>query len=566
MKNCRQCRSSFEVSEQDLSFYKKVSPEFAGKKYLIPPPTLCPDCRQQRRLAFRNERKLYNRKSDLSGKDIVSIYSPDSPYKVYDQEEWWGDRWDGLDYGIDFDFSKTLSEQLASLYRDVPHASLYNVNTENSYFTNYALNQKNCYLIFGAGNNEDCLYGKYIVDSKNVVDSLAVYSSELCYEGVASDNCYGCKYFLNSRNCKDCLMIEDCLACRDCIACFGLRSKQYCIFNKQYTRDEYEKLCLEYKSLSSGQVLDLRQKLDELKADSPHIQSHIYASENCSGDGIYNSKNCINCFESKNCENCKFMYFSPNCFETYDCSFCAPDGVRFCYNVCSTVDLESCMTAFFVWYGHDIYYSVDCHNSGNLFACVGLKSQSYCILNKKYSKEEYENLAAKIASHMIGTGEWGEYFPISISPFAYNETIAQEYFPLDEEEALSNGWRWREEKHEVPDVKKVIPAQRLPDSIEDVPDEILDWAIECEKTARPFRIIPQELKFYRSQGLPIPHLHPDERHKCRLSLRNPYKLWPDKCDKCSKEIESSYPPVSRTGSPDRPEKVYCEKCYLDDVY
>ena len=59
-------------------------------------------------------------------------------------------------------------------------------------------------------------------------------------------------------------------------------------------------------------------------------------------------------------------------------------------------------------------------------------------------------------------------------------------------------------------------------------------------------------------NLPIPHLHPDERHKDRMALRNPRKLWKRTCDKCVKEIETSY-------APDRPEKVYCEECYLKEL-
>lgn len=90
-KSCKSCGVSFVVTDRDLEFYDKVSPVFAGRKESIPTPTLCPDCRQRRRLAFRNERKLYRRKCDLTGKDIVSVYSPDKPYKVYGQSVWWGD-------------------------------------------------------------------------------------------------------------------------------------------------------------------------------------------------------------------------------------------------------------------------------------------------------------------------------------------------------------------------------------------------------------------------------------------------------------------------------------------
>jgi len=160
---------------------------------------------------------------------------------------------------------------------------------------------------------------------------------------------------------------------------------------------------------------------------------------------------------------------------------------------------------------------------------------------------------------MKKTDEWGEFFPTSISPFGYNEIAAFEYYPLTKKESLTKGWKWKESDDVISDVTKTIPASKLPDSIEDIPDDILNWGIICEVSDRPFKIVPQELKFYRTNKLPIPHLHPDERYKMRLSLRNPRKLCDRTCNKCSTDIKTSY-------HPDRPEKVYCEKCYLKEVY
>ncbi|MEK7136870.1 MAG: hypothetical protein AAB853_01165, partial [Patescibacteria group bacterium] len=93
-KNCLQCGQSFEVTESDLAFYEKVSPEFGGKKYAVPSPSLCPDCRFQRRLMFRNDRYFYTRPSAKSGKELITLYSPDKPYNVVSKEEWWEDDWD----------------------------------------------------------------------------------------------------------------------------------------------------------------------------------------------------------------------------------------------------------------------------------------------------------------------------------------------------------------------------------------------------------------------------------------------------------------------------------------
>jgi hypothetical protein len=137
--------------------------------------------------------------------------------------------------------------------------------------------------------------------------------------------------------------------------------------------------------------------------------------------------------------------------------------------------------------------------------------------------------------------------------------MSQEYFPLTRSEVERRGWQWREEREEVPRVSKIIPAKTLPDTIADVPDDILNWAIQSEESSRPFRIVRQELDFYRSMELPVPRLHPDERHHRRIALRNPRRLWKRTCQKCGKGIETTY-------SPERSEIVYCEECYLKEVY
>lgn len=63
-KSCRRCQKSFDMSDEDIKFYEKISPTFNGTKFAIPSPTLCPACRGMRRLSFRNERNLYKRTCD----------------------------------------------------------------------------------------------------------------------------------------------------------------------------------------------------------------------------------------------------------------------------------------------------------------------------------------------------------------------------------------------------------------------------------------------------------------------------------------------------------------------
>ena len=123
-KICAISGQAFAIYQSDLDFYDKISPTFNGVKYPIPTPTLCPEERQRRRLSFRNERKLYRRQCDASKKSIISIYSPDKPYKVYDQKIRWSDDRDPMDYGMEFDFSKSFSEQFEVLMMKVPLINL----------------------------------------------------------------------------------------------------------------------------------------------------------------------------------------------------------------------------------------------------------------------------------------------------------------------------------------------------------------------------------------------------------------------------------------------------------
>lgn len=68
------------------------------------------------------------------------------------------------------------------------------------------------------------------------------------------------------------------------------------------------------------------------------------------------------------------------------------------------------------------------------------RHQKNGVFNILYSQQEYDALVPKIIDHMKSTGEWGEFFPHQLSPYAYNETIAQEYFPLNPEISRKQEW------------------------------------------------------------------------------------------------------------------------------
>jgi hypothetical protein len=158
-------------------------------------------------------------------------------------------------------------------------------------------------------------------------------------------------------------------------------------------------------------------------------------------------------------------------------------------------------------------------------------------------------------------------------PFAYNETVAQEYSPKNKEQTLKAGYFWREPEER--NYKITLAAKDLPQSIEETKDSILNEIIGCEHEGKcdegcslAFKIIPEELQLYRKMGVPLPKLCFNCRHTQRFKRKNPQKLWHRQCmcgianhgheGKCNNEFETSY-------APDRPETVYCEKCYQQEV-
>lgn len=556
-KTCKLCSAFFDVTDSDLEFYERVSPIFNWERYTIPSPSTCPDCSLQKRLAWRNERNLYRRKCDATWKNIVSMFSPDKPYKVYEQGEWWSDKWDPKDYSKEFDFSKTFFEQWGELLLNIPQVSLAVQDSENSEYSNYAINNKNCYLTFWGDYSEDCEYGTFQFYTKNSVDFYRIINCENTYECINCNECYDTSFSRDSKNLSSCSFCINCTSCTDCIWCNNLTNKQYYIFNKQSTKEEVEKIKSSFSKYSN--LKEFKNKVYDFFSKWIYKYADISQSENCTWDRISSSKDCDNCFWVDSWENWKDLFICINFNNVRNSALIWfwSDNVYDSFWITSWFNMA--FTSYTWGDNTNIYYCNQCYNNcNNLFGCIWLRSSSYCILNKQYSKEEYETLVPKIINHMKSNWEWWEFPAASLSQFWYNESVACEYFPLTKEEAIEKWFKWSDFENPAPNVEKIIPASKLPDSIDDIPDDILNWAINCEISNKPFRIIKPELEFYRKHSLPIPRRHPDLRHLDRMKLRNPMKIYDRNCDKCGADIKTTY-------SPNRTEIIYCEECYNKNI-
>ncbi len=570
---CQNCKSDFTIEPDDFGFYEKIK---------VPPPTFCPECRAQRRLAWRNDTTLYNRVCDLCKKSVVTIYSNESDITVYCNKCWWGDNWDPIQYKQDYDFSRSFFEQLKELTLKVPHLGLVNddgIGSLNCEYTQDFAFAKNCYMVFIAWHIENVMYSYFMLAGKDMMDCMNIRSkSEWLYECMITSSCYQVKYSQFCLNCINSQFLYNCRDSSDCFMCAGLRSKKYFFKNKKYSKEEYEKILKSYQLDTFSGVEKAQKEFNNFILKYPRKYADNFRnSNNVVGDVVSYSKNVKNCFILKASENCKYVNLGEEVKDSYDMA--TGGELSECYEDI-TCDLSSRnLFGIFSWKNQDIEYTQHCHNSKSLFGCVGLRNKKYCIFNKQYTKEEYEILVLKIKDQMntvpyidkVGNQyKFGEFYPAELSPFGYNETIAQEQFPLSKEEVEKKGHRWQDNIQKTTGKETLLP-DNIPDSINDVEDSILNEVLSCIDCKRNYKIVPNELIFYKKMVIPIPRKCFFCRHADRIKKRNPFKLWHRACmcDKpnhanhldirCPSEFETSY-------APERPEIVYCEKCYQAEVY
>ena len=221
-KTCQNCKSDFPVYEEDLKFYERFE---------VGLPKMCPLCRAQRRLAFRNERVFYKRLCDKCKKDMISMYSPNKPYPVWCYDCWFSDDWDATEYGKNYDSNRPFLEQVQEIYNRVPKVALIYVRSVNSEYVNISADNKNSYMLVESSNNEGCIHCYWIQQCQDLIDVSFSHQTELSYD---SDDCYNSYRLFYGKGChssRESYFLLDCRDCANCIGCTNLRSKQYHIFN-----------------------------------------------------------------------------------------------------------------------------------------------------------------------------------------------------------------------------------------------------------------------------------------------------------------------------------------------
>ena len=554
VKKCSQCERDFEIFQEDIDFYHKLH---------VPPPKLCPDCRKQRRMVFSNNTTFYKKQCDAPGhsEDVISLFSDELDQKVYDHQYWWSDVWDPMSFSKEYDFSKQFFAQFHDFYRNFPLIQTSrDPKSVGSDYTAYGMELKNCYYVFGGINSENILYGNWPIYARDCIDIWVAYKSELCYEIVSGSDNYNCNFLYFSNNCLDSSFLYDCRNCSSCFGSANLRNKKYYFFNEPLAKEEYEQKMTEVYLGSRKSFIFWKDKFIKSLENKVRRATRNEKSQNSLGTFLRECRDCFMGFWVENGENMRYVDYGLSAKDAMDMTLVGSSMRTELVYESVNISTYSIKFSHMTRNSNFLEYCINCYNCENCFGCVGLRNKKYCIFNKQYTEEEYWKTLDEIKTKMLQDGEYGEFFPISISPYPYNASLAQFEFPLIKEGAKRMGAYWAEQEVSLEGIDRetILKADEVPDDIKEVNDDILNKVIICEVTGKPFRIIKEELEFYRRKNLPLPIKHPYQRIMERWVMKEPFRLWKYTCSNCGKEMYTSCDPARKL-------KVFCEECYLKEV-
>jgi len=313
-RTCEYSWLPFAIFQGDIDFYDKIGPTINGNKYPCLPPIRCPHERRRQKLSFRNNKKLYKRNCDKTGKSIISMYSSDKPYTIYHQDVWYSDDRDPMDYGKDYDPEKGFFDQYNDLLHLVPKMALINVNTENSQYSNYIADAKNCYMSSIVYRwNENIYYSFRVMHgSKDCSDLYNCSNAELSISCSDCINIYASYYLHGCNDCQDCYFSSLLKNCSHCLFCHNLINKNYYIHNKPVSKQEYT----EY--------------LNKIKSDENFFNNSFQIFQQLLQQQIVPALHMINCHDSigNNLINCKNTIYSSWCEDFENCRYSRGENAK----------------------------------------------------------------------------------------------------------------------------------------------------------------------------------------------------------------------------------------------
>ena len=594
LHTCKYCGEEFPLFDLEKEMLDKH-----GFKYR----DYCSECNFKLLNIFINNKYLYHRKDSKSNKKLISLISEDFEWDVIDVNDYKKLLVD--DFAIKFqkDLWDDIFSDFYELVKSFPKPSrLTYPSVENWEYSSDVWWCKNVYLshcIFYDCENIFYSFNTFL-SSKNIYSSYSILNSSNIYFSRNASNSHNIFNCFDIWNSSDLLYCRGMNNCKNCIFSCNQTNKSYLIFNKQYNKEEYQKLKTDILEKLSNKKWEeeLLERYEKFLQENLVQQSlDMINAEKSVWEGIIDSKNVINCFGAKDTENCinVMNIWSSNLINNNIC------------NSTKTWDVENSIWSISFWWNtyeafyslslvesKNIYYSIDIESSEECMFCIWLRAKKYHILNKWYSKDQYFFIKEKLISKLKKEWTWWEPLSHHLSPYPYNDTLAYDFYKVNKiiysdsreeiidkdakwiitlnsndfisdwtldlwwKEKIKIKWRTKDKEINIPENASTIESKQLP-SIQEVDNSILDKVIICEKSKRPYRIMPSELNFLKKYNLALPTLHNDLRIDKLRSYRPIWQMHLWVCDKCNKECLTVFKNKTKY-------RVYCSGCYREFMY
>ena len=451
--------------------------------------------------------------------DMISRFPDTNKVTIVDKDIFEENRDDLVKKWIDYNSDIDFFENFKILFDQTPQPNfIHYLPSENSNYTDSANCSKNAYLsnvvVFGCenvayscairSNVSNCYNSLYVIEnSDNIYSSLGV---------VSSYNIFYSKYIQNSNHIY---FSSNMIGCSECIFCDDLENASYYIENKKYDKAEYiqkKQEILNHKS----KFLDYYKKVNK--------NGKNYASTNttwtfaCNSEDVENGSFIVNV---KDARNCIFIWAEDGNENMYDNFITGASFWNDLYGVLNSWWSSHLYIQAHASLSNTCFYSYNLLECHHCIGCIGLKNKSYCIFNKQYSKEEWEDLANQIFSQMDQDWILWDFFPWHINPFYFNDTMAGILWNFTKEEVQADWYMWRDEeiRVDIPEGADVININELHEyqwyDTEwnwTINKDILKKVIKNEK-GNYYRIVQMEYDFLVKHKLPLPDIHWLDRMK-----------------------------------------------------
>jgi hypothetical protein len=529
------------------------------KKFNVPPHSWSVLTRMKHLTGFFEMYQFWYMKHPETGKRILSAIHPSSGLKSLPDVEWFEK--DFSEINLDFSSDQSFFDYFRKLQVQVPILATRSSELPVNSIAMASFGDINSNFVM-ACKSKNSLYSTDAIDMEDSAEVSAGTKIQNSFHILQSHRIFNCKFVHGSFDCLNSSFLFDCRNCESCFGATNARNKKYLWFNKQLSKEEYEKRLSEVDFSCRSKLAEYKKLFGELmKTQAVWPESFNEKCTNVIGEYTTNAVDCSYIFAGIDGPFQNLHHITYAAGNSFDSAFCS--GIYTANNVYLTnvaTDSSQVLFSLDAVRCQNIEYCMYCYDCEFCFGCNCLRKKKFCIFNKQYSEEEYWKKVDDIKCAMLERGEYGQFFPAKMFYGYWPDNGLILYLAQSQADIFDPLKFDPEGNGAIGDyiASEMKDSQELPDCIDEIKDE--DWVgkpLFDKKFGRRFSLIKPELDFYRRHRLPAPIEHFVKRVYCDLFLEQNSALFKSGfCQKCGREV------IYAENATFPEKKIFCRACYL----